>query len=148
MAQFLVPALLGLGLFLLGWFQFRRARASRSWPAVTGRIVDAKVESETSQGDSENPDSTSFFPAIQYEYQVGAQAYRASRIAFDRKSYPKPQLASQALQAFPAGAEVLVYYDPAKPGDAVLQRTNSTGTVLMAVGGLIVVLGIAAALKR
>jgi len=37
MAPFIIPVVLGVGLFLLGWFQYRKTLASRAWPAVAGR---------------------------------------------------------------------------------------------------------------
>jgi len=148
MAQYILPFVLGLGLFLLGWFQYRKALASRAWPAVAGRILAAKVESETTRGDEDSADSTTYYPAVQYEYQVGSATLRGSEIAFDRRGYQKTQAAEKALLAFPVGSSVQVFYDPANPGKCVLERKSVTGLPLMAIGGLIALVTLATAVTR
>lgn len=148
MTQFLVIGLVGVGLFLLGWFQFRKVSASRVWPAVPGRIIAARVEAETTRGSDDEADSTSYYPCIEYQYQVGPQTFRGTRIRFDRRGYARPKGAEQVLAALPIGRTVEVFYDPARPGEAVLERKNSTGMVLMIVGGGIAVLAVAAAVVR
>ena len=144
MAQVIVPLLIGVGLLALGWFQFRKVMASRAWPAATGRIVAAKVGRETQQGDADEPDRTVFFPSIEYEYEAGGMRQRGNRIAFDQRTYSKPGEAEMVLEGFPVGGAVEVFYNPGKPGEAVLEKRGSSGVVLMAVGGLMSVLGLAA----
>jgi hypothetical protein len=148
MAAFIVTIVIGVGLFLLGWFQYRKARASRAWPAVAGRILSAKVESETSRGDEDSPDSTSYFPAVEYEYQVGSAAFRGNQIEFGRRVYSKPQDADKALLAFPVGSSVQVFHHPARPGACVLERKASAGWPLMVIGGLIALVGVLTAVTR
>jgi len=148
MAPFIIPVVLGVGLFLLGWFQYRKTLASRAWPAVAGRMLAAKVESETNRGDEDTADSTTYYPAIQYEYEVGSATFRGSDIAFDRRGYQKPQAAERALLAFPVGSSVQVFYDPTRPGTCVLERKSSTGLPLMLIGGLIALVTIVTALTR
>lgn len=147
MSQYIAPSVIGLLLFLFGWFQFRKVRASRSWPSVQGRIVAAKVDSSVSRGGEDEADTTSFFPAIQYEYQVGSELYRSDRIAFNQTAYQNNQKAEQALRAFPVGGIVQVFYNPAQPSAAVLERKAPAGLVLMVLGALMLAAGIFAAFK-
>jgi len=147
MTQILVPALLGAGLFFFGWYQFRKVRASRSWPYTPGRILAATVQSETTRGQQDEADRTSFYPTIQYEYYVDSQRYVGSRIAFAVRSYSRRKAAEEALKAYQLGASVWVFFDPAKPAEAVLERKSPGGVLLMVVGGAIVLMGIAAALR-
>jgi hypothetical protein len=147
MTQILVPALVGAVLFSIGLLHFRKVRASGSWPYTPGRILSAKVDSLTTRGGPDEADSTSFFPAIQYEYLVDNQRYLGDRIAFVGKSYASRKRAEEALQAFQVGASAWVFYDPAKPSKAVLERKASGGTMLMVLGGAIVLLAIVAALR-
>ncbi len=147
MTQILVLALLGAGLLVMGWLQFRKVQASRSWPYTPGRILSSKIDSVTTRGNQDEADQTSFCPAIQYEYFVDSQRYLGSRIAFVGKSYSRRKQAEEALSAFQVGASVWVFFDPARPGQAVLERKASGGTIWMVLGGAIVLLAIAAALK-
>ena len=145
MASFVI-SLLGLGLFLIGWFQYRKLRASRSWPSTPGRILAGRVESETQRGGEDEADSTSYYPHIEYEYTVGATTYRSHSIRFDRRGYSRPKAAAEALAAYPVGRPVDVFYDPAKPADAVLERKNSGGIVLIVLGAVLVLVALATAL--
>lgn len=144
MIQFLVPTLIGAGMFLFGWLQFRKVQASRSWPYTPGRIVAATVETSVTRGNPDEADSTSFHPSIQYEYVVNDQYFRSNKIAFDQKAYPTSGKAHEVLQAYQIGASVWVFYDPAKPAQCVLERKSSGGTMLMILGAVIAVLGIVA----
>lgn len=148
MAPFIIGVIVGVGIFLLGWFQYRKTLASRTWPAVAGRILAANVASETNRGDADTADSTTYYPAIQYEYEVGSATFRGSDIAFDRRGYPRAKTAEKAMLAYPVGLSVQVFYDPAKPGKCVLERKSSTGLPLMAIGGLIALVTIVTALTR
>ena len=147
MTQILVLALLGAGMFLLGWFQFRKVQSSRSWPYTPGRILSAKVDTSITRGNQDEADTTSYLPVIQYEYVVDNQHYLGNRIAFVARSYSRRKQAEEAMKAFEAGASVWVFYDPAKPGQAVLERKASGGTMWMMLGGAIVLLAVVAALK-
>ncbi|MEI6666646.1 MAG: DUF3592 domain-containing protein [Acidobacteriota bacterium] len=146
MATFIVPLVIGVGLFLLGFFNYRKAQASQSWPSVSGRIVAARVESETTHGDADSADSTSYYPAIQYEYQVGSALLRGSSIAFDRRGYARQSSADKALLAYQVGASAQVYYNPAKPNDCVLERKASSGLPLMIIGAVIALIVVVAAI--
>ncbi len=147
MTQILVPALLGAGLLLIGWLQFRKVRASLSWPYTPGRILSAKIDRSTTRGNPDEADTTSYLPVIQYEYLVDNQRYLGNRIAFVAKSYSRQAQAEEAMMVFQVGASVWVFYDPAKPEKAVLERKASGGTLWMVLGGAIVLLAIAAALR-
>ena len=60
------------------------------------------------------------YPAVQYSYQAVGQAYEGSRIA------PGPEVggsgAGKVVARYPAGAQVMVFYNPQNPSDAVLER--------------------------
>ena len=139
---------LGLGLLLLGIFQFRKVRASHSWPSTAGRILSAKVDVSESRGNEDTPDSTSYIPAVRYEYTAGTQTLQGDRIAFVARAYNDRPSAAKALEPYPVGAPVTVYFNPKKPSDAVLHRAAMGGRLLIAIGGAVLLLGVAALLKR
>jgi hypothetical protein len=145
--EYVGPGVVGAGLFALGWFQYRKVRASRGWPSTVGRMLSGRVETGVESGGDDGPDTTSYYPAIQYEYQVDGRTYRGNDIAFNRKTYSSQKQAEAALRVYPEGSDMLVYYDPRQPGRAVLERKASAGTVLMVIGGVIVVLVVAAMIK-
>ena len=147
MTQMLVIALLGAGLFVVGLLHFRKVKASQSWPYTPGRILSTKVDIVTTRGNPDEADTTSYVPEVQYEYFVENQRYLGNRIAIGGKSHGSRKKAEEALQSFQVAASVWVFYDPAKPGQSVLEKKKSGGTMLMVLGGAIVVLAIVAAIR-
>jgi hypothetical protein len=145
--EYVAPGVIGAGLFALGWFQYRKVRASRGWPCTGGRIVSGRVETGVESGGDDGADTTSYYPALQYEYQVDGRTYRGNDIAFNQRTYSSQKQAEAALRVYPEGVGVQVYYDPRQPGRAVLERKASAGTALMVIGGLILGLMAAAMIK-
>ena len=69
---------------------------------------------------SSSESGTTEYPVVQYSYQVGGQAYQGMKIA------PGPEVggtgARKVVARYPAGAQVMVFYDPQNPSDAVLEK--------------------------
>jgi hypothetical protein len=59
------------------------------------------------------------YPVVQYSYQVGGQTYQGMKLA------PGPDVggtgAGKVVARYPAGAQVMVFYNPQNPSDAVLE---------------------------
>jgi uncharacterized protein DUF3592 len=108
-----------LGLAFLMWRGYLDRQTSPQWPSVTGLIVDSRVVAQ-----NESNDGASFTRAwrieVNYTYSASGQTYQNNRI---RAMLPRFSTEAEALaiqQRFPAGAQVPVYYDPAKPTSSVL----------------------------
>jgi hypothetical protein len=119
-----------------------------SWPSVTGSVIAASVRQEVTQGDADSGDSVSYTPLVQYEYQVGAETCQGSRLAFQETGYASHKKAFKVVEAFAAGSPVRVYYDPADPRSAVLERKAPGNNFLMVVGAILVLAAIASLFKR
>ena len=105
----------------------REARASRRWPQTTGTVLTSCVESrKKTPGDNDSDTAVINSPNVVYEYQVNDQSFRGSRIDLGQRT-SEYELES-ILDRYPVGAEVVVYYNPADPQDAVLERDAPAGT--------------------
>ena len=119
------PTFLTLLLFIVGctalllfalqaryWYE---AVASQRWSTVSGRVVSSRLRG-------------GYFPAgpalahvehvaVDYQYVVQGTTYTADAVSlgFARESHER------TLKRYPVGTRVLVYYDPQKPGRAVLE---------------------------
>ena len=84
------------------------------WPATMGNIITSTIERRSSG------DGYTDYPVVQYSYQVGGQAYQSYKLA------PGPEVggtgARKVIAKYPAGAQVMVFYDPQNPAEAVLER--------------------------
>lgn len=135
----------GVGLALLVWGMVsrRKAQASATWPSTTGSILQAEVRQERSV-DDEGSTSITYRPFVQYEYQVGGRTYQSSQLSFGGGVSGTQGWAQKALQPYTPGAPAAVYYNPAKPQEAVLERKAGGFGLLAGLGGLFLLIGVGA----
>ncbi len=101
-----------------------RSRSSRSrhWPQVRGKIVASHMKSEiksVAQGSQ-----ISYVPVIRYEYHVEGRPYASSRLNFSVVQGISEDWARGIADRYPVGKEVVVYYDPKKPSESVLEHLS------------------------
>jgi hypothetical protein len=96
------------------FFMRRRMATVSQWPATMGNVIGSSIERRSSE------DGYTDYPVVQYSYQVGGQAYQSYKLA------PGPEVggtgARKVVAKYPAGAQVMVFYDPQNPAEAVLER--------------------------
>ena len=102
-------------IFLTIIFFMRRKMATVSqWPSTMGVVQMSTIEQRSSD------DGYTDYPVVQYSYQVGGQSYQSMKLA------PGPEVggsgARNIVAKYPAGAQVMVFYNPQNPSDAVLER--------------------------
>jgi len=108
--------LLILNAIFLGiiYFMRRKMAAVSQWPSTMGTVMMSRVETRSSG------DGYTDYPVVQYSYQVSGQAYQNMKLA------PGPEVggsgAGKVVAKYPAGAQVMVFYNPQNPSDAVLER--------------------------
>lgn len=97
------------------YFMRRRMAVVSQWPSTMGTVVLSTIEWRSS-----SDSGSTAYPVVQYSYQVNGQAYQSYKLA------PGPEVggtgAKKVVAKYPAGAQVMVFYDPQKPSDAVLER--------------------------
>ena len=118
--------------------KLREVREAGRWPETTGKVIASRVRSRRNEPD--DPDynfsdtEVTNEPFVEYEYRVGDREYRCSRVTIGEKTSGEELEA--ILARYPVGTPVTVYYDPAKPTRAVLERTLPMGTMAAGVGCL------------
>jgi hypothetical protein len=109
---FLILNVIFLGII---FFMRRRMAAVSQWPSTMGAVNASYLERRHSSSES----GSTNYPVVQYSYQVGEQAYQGMKIA------PGPEVggtgAGKVVARYPAGAQVMVFYNPQNPSDAVLE---------------------------
>lgn len=109
--------LLLLNTIFLGviFFTRRKMTAVGQWPTTMGTVIASRID-ERYSSDSGRVD----YPWVQYSYQVSGQPYQSTKIA------PGMEVggtgASKVVARYPAGAQVMVFYNPQNPSEAVLER--------------------------
>ena len=113
-------------------------RQARRWPSTAGTVIASGVQARQKKpgdpgynfGDAE----VSNEPRVEYQYRVGKRKYRGRRITIGEKTSGFELEA--ILARYPVGAAVTVYYDPANPQTAVLERDLPAGVWWAGVGCL------------
>jgi len=134
MSLFKLAFILG-GLLMIGaaWWSATMNAKAADWPDTPGVIALSEFR-QVAEGDNDSV-------RIEFDYEVAGQKHRGTTVSYIG---PPAQSAEKAalVARYPVGREVRVYYDPADPSRAVLERTPSRawmaavlmGVVLVAVG--------------
>ncbi|WP_319522566.1 DUF3137 domain-containing protein [uncultured Desulfosarcina sp.] len=112
---------IGIVIAVVSYNGYRTSLASKSWPSVTGNIVQSEIEKQTStSGEGANKKTTvKEYPKIAYQYNIDGKTYKSGKISFGSTGNAK-----KVVSRYPQGKTVPVYYNPDKPGQAVLVPGN------------------------
>ncbi len=94
--------------------------------------------------DSTRTRMTLYRPAIVYEYEAAGQHFKGNRIAQSPgMNRGIPDFAEQTVQRYPRGSAVDVYFNPARPGEAVLEpRVPAAWIVVLVIAVALLVLAV------
>jgi hypothetical protein len=120
-----------------------------TWGDTQGTILSADVASSDGYDQSTNSYQTYYEPVVTYQYDVKGAQYTGSRVAELGGRYGSKNDVEKFLADHPVGSIVTVYYDPADPSKAILEKGLGSigrkqlwlaggiiGGVLAAAGGL------------
>lgn len=93
----------------------RKVNAIKGWSSTLGTVLMSDIEWRHSSKGGSTP-----YPVVAYTYTVNGQTYQS------RKRAPGGEVggtgARKVVAKYPAGAQVVVFYDPQKPSEAVIER--------------------------
>jgi hypothetical protein len=111
---------LGAVLICLGIFNIARDYSSSSWPSVEGRITSQQYRLIPQQRHRSQVNGQL---ALSFEYAVADHTYQCSRYSLWHEKYSDVKETADAFAAkHQRGDPVTVYYNPARPEEAVLLR--------------------------
>jgi hypothetical protein len=90
------------------------------WPKVAGVVVESRAQ--ISKRRSGRSNDLIYTPMVEYSYRVNSQEFRCRQIGPDDQAEDKLVDAQKVAARFPRDSVVSVYYDPANPGDATLEK--------------------------
>lgn len=129
-------AFLGAAVFLAaGLAGIRRGLRTYAWARAEGRVVRSTVGRETEATGEGTVDR--YHAEVRYRYEAAGAAREGSAVHADDRGSPSRGRAERWAARYPQGARVAVFYDPADPDRAVLERGVGSGPFwLLAWGGL------------
>ena len=134
-----VFALFGLPMIGLALSAFGKDRDIARWPKAKGRVESSGVESYTCTEKDRygyyRP-HTAFTPRVSYTYTVDGNELLGSAVARVEESTTNEATVEATVERYPAGAEVMVFYDPDDPSTAYLEVRRSVGAIILLCFGL------------
>ncbi len=144
------------------------AKKSANWPTVSGTVIESRVKEEirtetrsrkTASGRrrSSTREKMYYLPIVKYEYVVNSHTYVEGDLFYRSDlSSPNEEAVREIVQQYPLGKTVTVSYSPEEPNNAVLEpgakrqhyASLYIGIAVLAIGGLLVVTGLLALLRR
>jgi uncharacterized protein DUF3592 len=126
---------ISLGAILAGRGYVRTAQQMRSFASTRGHVTGREIvtlaglnrEGRWGQGGN-------YRPKVTYDYTVGGVAYTSDRTTYAHRGLRR-SLAEERLAAYPDDVEV--FYNPAAPEEAYLEKhTTALGRYLVVGGGI------------
>ena len=118
----------------------KKAGESQNWPAAPGTITVSEVRESRTTDEDDNV-KIDYYPYVEYTYFAGGQAQTSKLISFGgTRGYSRPQPAQEVLQKYPLHGSVMVYYNPQKPQEAVLEKVAGSGAKVAKTIGIIVLI--------
>ncbi|MGB2927003.1 MAG: DUF3592 domain-containing protein [Limnothrix sp.] len=113
----------GLALIFFGRDVLKEAKISKQWPIASGEVQSVSLK----PGVSSSKNNPEYHYTISYVYEVDGQLYQGDRHSLGEgttasEKFPNENEAIAAAQRdYPVGRKIEVYYNPQKPGVAVLK---------------------------
>jgi hypothetical protein len=116
-------------------------RRSGAWPSTLGEVVRSEVV--RTQGGAWDSRQRTYEARVEYRYEVAGREFRGTTIDLGGTVHTSlPRHAEKRCATYPVGIRTLVYYDPARPERACLERTGGGPLFFGAVGVAFAVVGI------
>lgn len=126
----------GVG-FYIGKPILDKARASATWPATEGEVIESHLDRHRSR-----KKKTTYSATVIYRYEVDGADFEGDEVWAGQYSSSSRSGMQKIVSQYPVGANVSVYYSPDDPAEAVLQPGAFTSSYLVfGAGMLFVVVG-------
>ena len=118
MTAVFVGAPLAVIFAVVWWLSLRRVALAARLVAAEGTLQAFDVERKS------QPKGGSYYVIrCRYDYEVGGRRYTGTRAALEFNNYPSEEAARAKLAGKKVGDPVAVWYDPAAPDTAVLEKS-------------------------
>jgi Protein of unknown function (DUF3592) len=131
LAVLVLLGVLGGGVYLV----VRELRQVYVYRSVEGRVLASELAARQVQSAKLRP--ASYTPEVSYEYLVDGKRYEGNRIHLYKENSTSEKAMARMRDRYPAGARVMVHYDPQDPSIAVLEAGFTVVSFAVFLGGLL-----------
>ena len=132
---FLAIALGGFVYAGLGFIGYREAQIPSIWKETPGQVVESGIDVITKPA-SDGPSIETYQAKVRYRYEVDEQFYVGTKLSRHEQERTLRGVAETEIEDLGQGTNVTVFYDPASPQDAVLQKSDTIGPMQAISAGL------------
>lgn len=136
--KFIMFVILGIAILIVGSILWKEAGKVKSRPTVTGKVVTSTVDYAH---DSQSQQETTMYSAkVKYQYSINGITYFSEKISMGKFSTSSRNQAQKIADKYPPGKEVVVYYNPDNPDEAVLEPDETIYVLIVFILGALVLL--------
>jgi hypothetical protein len=128
----------------IGAINMDKHDTARTWPTTQGYITSSTMREYRSRSRTRRGTGRthySYEPVVEYEYDVNGIPYTSVRIGFGTYRFNHADC-MEFLSDYREGGKVLVYYNPQKPQETVLETKSRGQTGLFVTGSIFLVAGV------
>lgn len=97
---------------------YKKSAAAKQWPFTMGIVLSSAVEKHRYRRRDVN------HAIVRYSYRVGERTYQNAKVSLGPPASGRE--AKKVVARYPVGAQVMVFYNPQDPTEAVLEKKDST----------------------
>ena len=118
-----------------------RVRACRTWPSVRGTIIKSGAITKSGATGYDNP-NTVYQADVAYDYRVRGRSYVGTDIRPGGTiALSIPRQARTVATNYSVGREVDVFFNPSRPDESYLDRTDEVSWFYVLIGTVFILAG-------
>ena len=125
-----LAAAAGFAFIAFHLFAARRPDRTLNWPTTAGVVTQTRLVRRWGIGSGIVAGGLWWVPEISYRYEVGGKTFAGRRTFSSEKGFAKKSQARKLIERHPPGSLVEVFYDPARPKRAFLERARAESRAL------------------
>jgi len=154
----IVFIVLGIVMVFGSFNMAQKAEEVKIWPSTAGEIIKSEIEKGWTRVGTGNKRRRVPYekPLIEYSYMVNGQSLVGDKVSFGlaegstttstgtqlgpvgvEKHEIVKSPAREIVDKYTVGAEVMVYYNPGNPSDAVLEPSASSNSNVLLIAGIV-----------
>ena len=140
---------IGGGVISAGSRVTTKVAASKSWPTASGTILSTAVVPDSSVFQS-GTGNIRYDADVRDRFMINGDRYESNvGVLGAAKSFTDSGAAAKALEAYPKGSNVTVYYEPGNPARSTLEHGTATQNigVTTLTGGMFLLIGLLLAIS-
>ncbi|HCC22806.1 TPA: hypothetical protein DF272_01350 [Candidatus Falkowbacteria bacterium] len=134
---YLISFIIGLVLFVFGFYYLAKSRKIKHWPRAQAKVLSRQVILSQQPAAIHDNEIAKYEVAIEFEYVANGQKLQAANLYPSHHLYSQKR-AAKVLAELPPSA--MIYYNPDKPEEAYFLAEPYWISVVIVISGFVLLL--------